>query len=52
MKAVDDLIEQGIEALITAKKTTNPDTLNKSVCALETIATLLRSRIQQSDERN
>jgi hypothetical protein len=44
MKAsIDDLIEQGIEALIQAKKTKDPDTLQKLVCKLETIATILRN---------
>jgi hypothetical protein len=40
----DDLIEQGIEALIQAQKTKDSGTLQRLVCTLETIATTLRNR--------
>jgi hypothetical protein len=39
----NDLIEQGIEALIQAQKTKDPDRLQRLVCTLETIATALRN---------
>jgi hypothetical protein len=40
----NDLIEQGIEALIQAQKAKDPDKLQRLVCTLETIATTLRNR--------